>query len=56
MMDHYWIYDKEKNKYYCSICNFESDKDFDFCPSCGIRHHMTATKAEHNSSLQEEEI
>ena len=51
----YWIYNKETNKYICSVCNAKTEYDYDFCPKCGYRHHMTTTIDKYLKELEEEE-
>ena len=50
----YWIYNEKTNTYICSVCNTEIENDYDFCPICGYRHHMTTTIDEYIKELKKE--
>ena len=48
-----WIYNEKTNTYICSVCNTEIEHDYDFCPICGYRHHMTTTIDKYIEELKE---
>ena len=53
-----WIWNEKTNQYLCSLCNCITDHDFDSCPNCGYRHHMTSPFSKYYDELlkQKEEL